>query len=362
MDAPDMNRILMVSGPTALLLSSLLTGGCATSPESDPPVEPPIQTAAWTTTHETSIDSVRSLLLPLAAEGVGISLAVYRGGEPVWIEGMGYADLAARRPVAPATTRFRVYSLSKPMTAVAGGRQMESGVLDPAVPIQRYLPSFPEKDRPVTAMALATHRAGIRHYVEGEAQNQHHCANIADALSLFADDPLLPSEGPAEVYSSWGFVLLSAVIEAAGGVSFSELMGNLVLRPVGMADTALDDGTPGPDHAAVYAEADGRAAPAEPVDNSCKWGAGAYLSTAPDMARFGIAMFDGMLLAPPSQQLFLRGAESYRAQGVGAGGTAFLLTHPGSATSIVLLSNVSGESWGPRLQAAFEVMGELFVP
>jgi CubicO group peptidase (beta-lactamase class C family) len=327
----------------------------------DPAADGPVRTAAAAASQGSAIDSVRLLLRRIAEQGVGIAVAVHRRDTALWVEGLGYADAARQRPVDPDETLFRIYSLSKPMTAVAGARLMETGRLDPGAPIQRYVPSFPEKDRTVTAMKLATHQAGIRHYRDGEARSRTHCTSVADALPIFAEDPLVPLEEGAQSYSSWGFVLLSAVLEAAAGEPFDELMARLVLDPAGMTHTQLGDPRSMYARATPLTEAGGQAVPDSPVDNSCKWGAGAYLATASDMARFGVALFDGTLLSPSSAQLLRGGDDAYRAQGVGTGGTAFLSSHAPSGTSLVLLANVSGETLGPRLQSAFAVMVDLFL-
>ncbi len=351
------------------LITALGAAGCepvpADRPETAPEAAlPPVaqRIAAVDSAHLTAIDSVRALLRPLAREGVAIAVAVHRGDRAIWVEGLGYAGPDERRVADPRATLFRVYSLSKPLTAVAGARLMEAGALDPDAPVQRDVPAFPVKDRPVTIMGLATHRAGIRHYRGGEAQSLRRCERPADALPLFMDDPLVTAgAGPGEHYSSWGFVLLSAALEGAAGEPFTDVVRRQVLDPAGMSATRLDDGSaPGPDQAAPLTEADDGTAPADPVDNGCKFGAGAYLASAHDMARFGVAMVDGTLLSPRSLQLFLQGGDRYQAQGIGVGGTAFLLAHEPSATAIALLANVSGESLGPALQRAFEVLVAAF--
>jgi serine beta-lactamase-like protein LACTB, mitochondrial len=339
-------------------------GGASCNPAPAVQVDaPPTSTVAIDSAYLTTIDSVRRLLAPLANHGVAISVAVHQGGRPIWVEGMGPVGPDEDQPADPQETLFRVYSLSKPLTAAAGARLMEAGALDPDAPVQRYVPGFPAKDRPVTVMGLATHRAGVRHYETGEAHMRRRCERPADALHFFADDPLLGTANIGqEHYSSWGFVLLSAALEGAAGEPFAKVVRDGVLAPSGMTATRLDDGSvQGPGQAPPLAESGDSVAAANVVDNSCKFGAGAYLSTAADMARFGVALVDGTLLSPPSLQLFLRGGDRYRAQGVGVGGTAFLLAHQPSTTSIALLANVSGETLGPELQRAFRVLEEGFV-
>ena len=81
----------------------------------------------------------------------GLALAVAVDGKIVYSEGFGYADLEERVPVWP-TTKFRIGSISKPLTATALMQLVEAGKLDLDAPVQKYVPSFPGQRR-------ADHRA-----------------------------------------------------------------------------------------------------------------------------------------------------------------------------------------------------------
>lgn len=308
------------------------------------------------------LDSARVLVRAAAREGVGLGVAVIQAGEAVWVEGIGWADRKAGAVVDPTGTRFRIYSVAKPMTAVAAGRLMESRALNPNAPIRTYVPSFPAHDPPITAMQLATHTSGIRHYAdEAEARSRRHCETVADALPIFADDPLVHPPGEGESYSSWGFVLLSAGIEGVTDTAFVAAMDALLFRPAGMEGVALDDPTvPVPGRAAFYHETEGRISPAPPVDNTCKWGAGGFVATPYDVAAFGAAMLDGSLLSDRTLTLFFRGGDTYSAQGVGAGGTAFLMVDRANDLVVALVANTAGERAAAAAQAAFTAVHRLF--
>lgn len=187
---------------------------------------------------------------------MGLAVAVFHAGEPVWIEGIGYVYRETARPVDPERTRFRIYSVTKWMTAAAAARLMEEGHLDPSAPIQTYLPDYPPHDPPITTMELATHTSGIRHYADdAEARSRQHCETVDEPLPIFENDPLVHPPGAGETYSSWGYVALSAVIAGATGTSFVSAINGLVFRPVGMTGMALDDPThPVPDRASFYEE------------------------------------------------------------------------------------------------------------
>lgn len=58
--------------------------------------------------------------------------------------GLGYADLENRIPCTPETV-MRIASISKPLTAAAAALLCEEGKLKLDVPVQEYVPEFPQK-------------------------------------------------------------------------------------------------------------------------------------------------------------------------------------------------------------------------
>jgi len=92
-----------------------------------------------------------------------VSIAVASGGQIVWAEAAGYADLAAKRP-ATTQTQYSIGSTSKPLTASLVVRLADQGVIDLDKDIRTYAPSFPQKPYVVTARELLSHQGGIRHY------------------------------------------------------------------------------------------------------------------------------------------------------------------------------------------------------
>jgi serine beta-lactamase-like protein LACTB, mitochondrial len=95
----------------------------------------------------------------LMARGIpGLALAVAVNGRLVYAQGFGYADLQERVPAWP-TTRFRIGSISKPLTAVALMQLVKQGRVDLDAPVQRYVPSFPDKGTKITPRLLAGHLA-----------------------------------------------------------------------------------------------------------------------------------------------------------------------------------------------------------
>ena len=242
----------------------------------------------------------------LAGKIPGLQVAVAVGGKLVWSEAFGYADLAREVPVT-AETQFRIGSVSKPLTAAAVALLYEQGKLDLDAPVQRYVPSFPDKGYPITTRQLAGHLAGIRHYRGDEFLRNRHFDTVLEGLAIFQGDLLLSPPGTKFSYSSYGWNLISAVVEGAAGQDFLTYMSRNVLRPLGLTHTAPDRvDSLIPNRTRFYERgADSGFVPAPPVDNSYKWAGGGFLSTAEDLVRFGSALLEpGFLKAATLELLF----------------------------------------------------------
>jgi len=298
----------------------------------------------------------------------GVSVAVGVGDRIVWSGGFGWADLEQRVAVTPAT-RFRIGSVSKPLTAAALGVLVDAGRLDLDAEVQAYVPDFPRKRWPITSRQIAGHLAGIRHYDGDEFLSSRPYETVREGLAIFESDSLLFEPGTRFAYSSYGWNLLSAVIEGASGDDFLSFMEKRVFGPIGMRSTTADR---------PYAIVPDRARPyhgrvPEPglfnapfVDNSYKWAGGGFLSTPEDLVRFGLEHLRSLreqgMLRPGTVRLLWTsqrrsdgeetgygigwssgttpGGRSWVGHGGGSiGGTSYLLVLPEQETVVAMTTN-----------------------
>ena len=325
--------------------------------------------------------NARAVAKELLSHGIpGLSLAVAVDGQIVYSEGFGYADLEERVPVW-ATTKFRIGSVSKPLTAVALVQLVEQGKIDLDAPVQKYVPTFPEKNGKITPRLLAGHIAGIRHYQGDEFQISTHYNSVLDGLKIFQDDPLVAPPGTKFSYSSYGFNLLSAVIQSASGQEFLPYMHEHVFGPLGLRSTTEDQ--PAEiimQRARFYTQQkDQPVRNASFVDNSYKWAGGGFLSSAEDLVRFGSAMLQPGFLKPESLRLLFTpqqtvdgkqieygmgwfihksksGQRVYEHSGGSVGGTSQLILYPDAHVVVAMVCNFDG-GWG---REDIEKIGEAF--
>lgn len=261
----------------------------------------------WTGAVEQAREIVRSALstqnLP------GISVAVGMENRVVWAEGFGFADVEQRMPVTP-DHRFRIGTASTVLTSAAAGLLLEEGRLKLDEPIQTYVPAFPAKERPVTLRQLMAHTAGLRSDGGDEGPLfAEHCERPVEALPHFADRALLFEPGTKFRFSRYGWIVVSAAIEAVIGKPFLTFIRERIFGPLDMRGTVPDPGPkPAPGRATYYFP---RMA-ADPtyglhlmrdLDYSCYSGASVFESTPSDLVRFGMAAGAGKLLKPSTVAL-----------------------------------------------------------
>jgi CubicO group peptidase (beta-lactamase class C family) len=292
----------------------------------------------------------------------GLSIAVGVGGEIVWTEGFGWADVDTRAPVTPQT-RFRIGTASTALTSAAVGVLLEKDRLKLDEEVQAYVPPFPKKRWPVTLRQLMGDTSGVG--IEAAADwrlSAKRCERAADALPVFADDPLLFQPGTERRQSPHGWVLVSAAVEGAADRPFFSFMRDEVFRPLGMAHTGAESpDEENPEHIGEEAEdpppfraiheviiqpwrlligtpgesaGEGSTRPStyyaprfgphpvyqyalhvsSPRNLSCYAGSKAFFSTPSDLVRFELGMNGGRLLRPATVQsleAFGRTADGY---------------------------------------------------
>ncbi len=279
------------------LFAFLLASGCAVA-----------QTGKLSDENRSKIESAVSKFME-ASKVPGISAAVVQNGEFVWSGGFGMADLESSVP-ATSQTLYRIGSISKPITATAAMVLWEHGKLDLDSPVQKYCPRFPQKQWPITTRELLGHLGGIRYYnvpetpyyeseSDPEVGNVHHFDNgIEGGLKFFANDPQLAQPGTHFNYSTQGYTLAGCAIEGASGKNYADAVRENVLIPAGMLQTRPDDRFAIiPLRTRFYSrDKSGSVVNAELLDSSYKLPGGGWLSSAPDMARFEVAILNNQLV------------------------------------------------------------------
>ena len=232
----------------------------------------------------------------------GMSLAIGVEGDVVFAKGYGHADVQNQVPVT-AETKFRYASVSKLFAATAAAQLYEKGLLDIDADVRTYVPEFPDKGFAITTRQLAAHISGITHYQAVDFnRGKTHYDSVMDALNIFKNRNLLFEPGTAYEYSSYGYTLLSAVIERASGQDYLSYLKDHILDPAGITGVVGENmHVDIPDLTVMY-ERDGVDITPEPIlDFSYIYAGGGLDGTPTDLVKLAIGYWRGTLIAPATQ-------------------------------------------------------------
>lgn len=336
-----------------LAVSLLATTGCASAPHRTVPAAPADRMAELT-------DRLRTLT---GAPGLVVAIAD-SGGVRVYASGVAVVEHGV--PV-DGGTRFRLASTSKAVTATLLAALWDRGAIDLDRPVGDHLAELPSTLRPVTPRQLAGHLAGIRGYEPGDSVHDvRRFATARDALGIFADDPLRAPPGAAYGYTTFGYTVLEAAMEAAAGAPFEELLRAGVAGPLGLRSLTVDDPrrvVPG--RTGFYERApDGAVRRAPYVDPGYKVAGAGLLATGGDLARLGLALLDDRLLSDSARAVLFEPQRTLSGEetGVGlgwridtdplgravrhhegsmAGARSALLVYPDEGVAVALLTNLT---------------------
>lgn len=142
-----------------------------------------------------------------------------------------------------------------------------------------------------SAAARKNSSSTVHPEADKEFYSKERFASVQDALKIFQDDDLMFKPGTSFLYTTHGWTLVSAVVEAAASKPFPDVMKKF-FQVMGLKHTYLDEAEPLIYNRSRYysRNARGNLKNVPYVDNSCKWAGGGLLSTVGDLLLFGNAM------------------------------------------------------------------------
>lgn len=239
---------------------------------------------------------------------VGVSIGIVEDGEIVYLQGYGWANRETQVPVTSDTV-INWASNSKPMAGFAAMRLVECNRLNLDADVRCYVPEFPVKSAVITTRQLLCHQSGIPHYENGKVlgtERTYPCErpflNPILALDTFNQSPLIFQPGTKHEYSTYAFILLSAVIQRASGRDFTQYICENIAQPLNMLSFQLDFETNGQLHwAKGYTKnAVGQVIEAPESAHYWKHAGGGFKSNVRDFARWARALTRREILAQSS--------------------------------------------------------------
>jgi CubicO group peptidase (beta-lactamase class C family) len=235
-------------------------------------------------------DKVKEMILKEIEEGTipSASVAVAQGGEIIWLESFGWADIEERIAATPRTP-YPIASITKTMTATGIMLLAERGDIDIKQSVNRYvapleLTAYHGSAGDVTVRHLLNHTAGIAMHFNYFYEDEDRVPpGVEEAIERYG----FLTHAPGEVfqYANLGYALLGHTISKVTGRPFERFLGEEVFEPLGMHHTWVGGRTGGPLPAATKYDTDLR-----PIPQALPYAtpAGAGFSSAYDLIRFGM--------------------------------------------------------------------------
>ena len=222
----------------------------------------------------------------------GAVFVLVKDGSVLFAQGYGYADIQQQTLIDPATTVFRVQSISKLFTATAVMQLVEHGQLDLHTDVNTYLRDFqlsPRFSPPVTTDQLLTHTSGLDLVAAGvSARTIGEQEPLGAYLRRAMPKRILPS-GLLYSYNNHGISLAGYLVEEISGKPFPQYIDEYILQPLDMRHSSFDLRADLAPHMATEYSYRAGAYESVPFDYLNTLPAGGLNATANDMAHFMIA-------------------------------------------------------------------------
>ncbi|MHA7208172.1 serine hydrolase domain-containing protein [Arthrobacter sp. MDT1-65] len=375
-------RALAVGASATSLAAAVLLTGCLGASPGAPPTAS--STAASTASSAAERPAAPQGELPgslrtglqetveqtMAEYGVpGAAVGVWIPGEGTWTTVAGTADIENAVAV-DAAMQWPLRSITKSYTVTVVLQLVDEGVISLDDTIDEYVEGVTDGDR-ITLRQLAGMTSGNADYtnedfVDAFSEDPERIFTLEDLNGFMLGKPAQFAPGAEKVYTNANTNLLGAVVEQATGRPFDAVLQDLILEPLGQADTEyiVDESTWDTAHPVGYApDAEG---PEPQAPNLSVFGpAGSMVSTLDDGRVWAETLATGALLEESTQAERLVGAPldagpPYDLYALGIGGTggwwghngegfgftAALFHQPHTGASIVAFMNLSNETSG----------------
>ena len=214
----------------------------------------PRATPASVGLNAAKLNEATALMKTLVAEKkiAGAVAAIARHGKLAYLESAGVQDLETRAPMTERSL-FRIYSMTKPVTAVAAMMLHERGRFALTDPVAKFIPEFKNvvvasadgtprpPARAITVQDLLLHTSGINHRTSQLYQREK-VRSRSQGLPQFVANivrvPLMEDPGTRYRYSE-GPTVVGRLIEIWSGQSLDAFMASQIFQPLGMTDTVF---------------------------------------------------------------------------------------------------------------------------
>ena len=236
--------------------------------------------------------------------GPGAAVIVTEGGKTVYARGRGMADIEAKKAITTATV-FRLGSITKQMSAAVLLQLVDEGKVSLDDPVSKYVPSLKQPSANATIRQILNHTSGVQSYtgIPGwmVEENTNRPYTTEQMIALFKDIPAPHKPGETWTYNNSGYVLVGAVIEAATGKPWHQVLEERLSNRLGLKTIRYGVGEANmPNMAKGYTDGEQGPELARKIHMSVPHAAGALVGSVEDLARWNRALHHGKVVSAKS--------------------------------------------------------------
>ncbi len=257
-----------------------------------------------------------------------------QNGKPTSVIAAGYSNRATKTPNKPDTV-FRLASLTKQITALLIMQQVSGGKIQLDAIAGGFLKTLPAASARVTVRQLLQHVSGLPNPSDGPdnavpafyLRQSPDAANMTETALGFCSGTPKREPGTKFEYNNCDYIILGALLESLAGKTYSEIVGERVIQPLGLKSWGIftGDAKLDPVTALGYQE-DGMQE--SPQNVSTYGSSGALYGNALDVVKWNEALLSHRLLSAEATQAMFRADPKLYGEALGSWAYDLPLTKP----------------------------------
>ena len=231
------------------------------------------------------------------------SVAVSKDGAIIYSKTVGFSDIE-NHVKANDTTKYRIGSITKTLTAVLVLKAMEENKIKLNEKLSKYYPTIKNADK-ITIEDLLYHRSGIHSFTDDEDYESWSTQSKSkdELVSIISKGESEFEPGSKFAYSNPNFILLSFILQDIYGKSYADLLQEKIIKPIGLSNTYFGNKIETKKNECYSYSYTKNWSKERETNTSIPMGAGGIVSTSTDLTKFSEALFSGKIISEKSLEM-----------------------------------------------------------
>ncbi len=160
-------------------------------------------------------------------------------GEVIFKKQMGYADRENKTEFTD-DTRFKLYSMTKPLVAISVMKLYEEGKVDLNEHPKKYIDCAKNLDPAITVKMVMEHATGLQEIASVEDMSVNRRVDLSYEVEEISKKELMFEPGTSSFYCNTNYIILSLIAEKFYGMPIYEYLEKVLFNEMGMKSACCD--------------------------------------------------------------------------------------------------------------------------